>query len=59
MEALVVIYLIALPFTFVFMNAVLEAVPESSNMNKLMVFLSVWMVLPLFPIYLLVRRFKK
>lgn len=56
MYILAVIYLIALPFTLFFTKKVLEAIPNASGVHPLALFLSVWLVLPMFPLYLIVKK---
>nr|DAJ07310.1 MAG TPA: hypothetical protein [Caudoviricetes sp.] len=46
------IYLICLPFTVFFVKACLDYLPQTHKIHSLVLFISVWLVLPLFPIYL-------
>nr|DAM26646.1 MAG TPA: hypothetical protein [Caudoviricetes sp.] len=52
------IYLVCLPFTVFFVKATLEYLPQSHKVHSLVLFLSVWFLLPLFPIYLLLKFIK-
>lgn len=52
---LAIIYLVCLPFTVFFVRACLDYLPYTHKIHSLVLFISVWIVLPLFPIYLLIR----
>lgn len=52
MTVLAIIYLICLPFTVFFVGETRKAIPESQVVPSLMLFISVWLILPLFPVYL-------
>lgn len=55
---LAIIYLVCLPFTVFFVRACLDYLPYTHKTHPLILFISVWIVLPLFPIYLLIRYIK-
>lgn len=50
---LAIIYLVCLPFTVFFVRACLDYLPYTHKIHSLVLFISVWIVLPLFPIYLI------
>lgn len=52
---LAIIYLVCLPFTVFFIKVCLDYLPYTHKIHSLVLFISVWIVLPLFPIYLLTK----
>lgn len=56
--ALALIYWVSLPFTMFFVKVITEMVPETRGINSLFIFLSVWLILPMFPVYMGIRYIK-